>query len=202
MQNKLGTLFLLICFALVQHACNGSKVIASAGYCKNEKALDTINTLYNLLYAAKPFALEFNDKAFTDISVTIYTDSIKYIYQFKTTEKRMADSLRKYNLQADSVKQLISRMKLLHCTWINNLDYYETGIQKYFTNISIRSFVAVFPFISSRYFILAYFKEPQYYDTKGRLLAGKETAIVRQINNGIFHRLSDKIAYSVSEKFR
>jgi hypothetical protein len=186
----------------MQYSCSESKVIASADYQKNEKALDSIHQLYNSLYTQTPFSLEFNNKPFDDLSITIYTDSIKYIYQFRITDKRMEDTLQKYNVAIAGIKQLVNLMRKVHCTWITNLDYYENGIQKKLTYISIRSLIATFPFTTSKYFILTYFEQPQYYDNKGRLMAGKEMLKLRQINNEIFHRINDKLAYTVSEKFR
>jgi hypothetical protein len=202
MVNKLWLYILFICITLIQNSCVESRVIASADYHKNEKKIDSIHYLYNRLYAKKAFSLEFNNKPFNDLSIAIYTDSIKYIYQFKITEKRMEDTLRKYNVDVAGIKQLVTLMSSVHCTWINNLAYYDNGIEKKLTYISIRSLVATFPFTTSKYFILTYFEQPQYYDTRGRLLTGKEMRKLRQINNETFHRINDSLAYTISEKFR
>ncbi len=202
MVTKLWKGIFLICITIMQYSCSESKVIASANYQKNEKTLDSIHELYNSLYNQTPFSLEFNNKSFDDLYIAIYTDSIKYIYQFGITEKKMEDTLQKYNVAIAGIKQLVNLMRKVHCTWITNLDYYENGIQKKLTYISIRSLIATFPFTTSKYFILTYFEQPQYYDNKGRLMAGKEMLKLRQINNEIFHRINDKLAYTVSEKFR
>ncbi len=202
MVNKLWIGIFLIFIVLMQYACTEFKVIAAANYRKNEKTLESIHQLYNRLYAKKPFSLEFNNKPFNDLSIAIYTDSIKYIYQFEITEKRIEDTLRKYNVDITAIKQLIRQMRSVHCTWINNLVYYENGKEKKMTYISIRSLVATLPFTNSKYFILTYFEQPQYFDSEGRLLAGKEMRKLRQINNEIFYRINDKVAYTISEKFR
>lgn len=202
MLNKICQGLFLICIMLLLYSCNESKVIASADYPKNENTFNSIHHLYDSLYTKKPFSLEFNNKPFNDISIAIYTDSIIYIYRFKITEKRMEDTLQKYNVDIAGIKKLANLMRSVYCTWINNLGYFENGIEKKLTYISIRSMAPTFPFTTSKYFILTYFEQPQYFDSHGRLLAGKEFRKIRQINNEIFHRINDKVAYTVSDKFR
>lgn len=192
--------FLSLLFCIC--SCNESKIISSASYYKNEKTLDSIQHTYNSLYEQRPFSLEFTDKPFNDISVAIITDSIKYIYQFTITETRMADTLHKYHLNISGIKKLITQMKSIHCTWINNLAYYDNDRKKMLTYISLRPVTANLPFTNSKYFILTYFAQPQYFDSEGRLMAGKELRKLRQINNEIFRRINDKVCYTVSEKFR
>ncbi len=194
-------LFLFCCTFFIC-SCNESKIISSASYHKNEKTLDSIQHAYNILYGQRPFSLEFTDNRFNDVSIAIITDSIKYIYQFEVTENRLADSLQKYHLNITGIKHLITQMKSIHCTWINNLAYYENDKKKMLTYISLRPVMANLPFTNSKYFILTYFAQPQYFDSEGRLLAGKELRKLRQINNEIFRRINDKVCYTVSEKFR
>lgn len=195
-----GLFFFSLLFSIC--SCNESKIISSASYYKNEKTLDSIQHTYNSLYEQRPFSLEFTDKPFNDISVAIITDSIKYIYQFAITETRMADTLQKYHLNIGGIKKLITQMKSIHCTWINNLAYYDNDKKKMLTYISLRPVMANLPFTNSKYFILTYFAQPQYFDSEGRLMAGKELRKLRQINNEIFRRINDKVCYTVSEKFR
>lgn len=154
------------------------------------------------MYDQRPFWLEFTDKRFNDISIAIITDSIKYIYQFAITETHMADTLQKYHLNIAGIKELITKMKSIHCTWINNLAYYDNDKKKMLTYISLRPVMENLPFTNTKYFILTYFAQPQYFDGEGRLLAGRKLRKLRQINNEIFRRINDKVCYTVSEKFR
>lgn len=202
MVNKIWYGIFLFCSVLLIGACNVSKKISSAYYYNNEKTLDSIQQSYNTLYAQKPFSLEFTDKPFNNLSIAIITDSIKYIYQFEVTEKRMADTLQKYHLNIAGIKHLITQMKSIHCTWINNLAYYESEKKKMLTYISIRPVTANLPFTNSKYFILTYFAQPQYFDSEGRLLASRKLRKLRQINNEIFRRINNKVCYTISEKFR
>jgi hypothetical protein len=194
-------LFLLYSMLLFS-ACNVSKKISSAYYYNNESTLDSIHHSYNTLYTQKPFSLEFTDRTFNNLSIAIITDSIKYIYQFEVKEKRFADTLQKYHLNIAGIKTIITQMKSIHCTWINNLTYYENENKKMLTYISIRALTANLPFTNSKYFILTYFAQPQYFDNEGRLLAGRRLRKLRQINNEIFRRINDKVCYTISEKFR
>lgn len=195
-----GLFFFAVLFFIC--SCNESKIISSASYYKNEKTLDSIQHTYNTLNDKSPFWLEFTDKSFNDISIAIITDSIKYIYQFAITETRMADTLQKYHLNIAGIKKLITQMKSIHCTWINNLAYYDNDKKKMLTYISLRPVMENLPFTNTKYFILTYFAQPQYFDGEGRLLAGRKLRKLREINNEIFRRINDKVCYTVSEKFR
>lgn len=202
MFNKNCSRLFLFCSIFFIYSCNQSKILSAAAYHKNEKTLDSIQYAYNKLFTQMPFSLEFTDNLFNDISIGIITDSIKYIYQFEINEKRMTDTLQKYQLNIAGTKQLIMQMRSIHCTWINNLAYYENDTMKMLTFISLRPVIANLPFTNSKYFILTYFAQPQYFDSEGRLLAGKELRKLRQINNEIFRRINDKVCYTISEKFR
>jgi hypothetical protein len=202
MAIKIRYWLLLFYSFLILLSCNQSKKILSASYYNNQEKLDSIQLTYNQLYAQTPFSLEFNDKPMNDLSIAIITDSIKYIYQFDITEKRMTDTLEKFNLNTAGVNYLITQMKYVRCTWINNLTYYEKEKMKTLTYISLRPVTPGFTFTDSRYFILTYFQQPQYFDSEGRLLAGKELRKLRQINNEIFKRINDKVCYTISKKFR
>lgn len=202
MVNKIKLGLFLLCTVLLISSCNNSKKISSASYFRNEKKLDSIQQSYNTLYGHVPFSLEFTDNAFNEIAIGIATDSIKYIYQFGINEKRLSDTLQKYDLNITGVKHLITQMKSIHCTWINNLAYFENDKKKMLTYISLRPVMANLPFTNSKYFIITYFKQPQYFDSEGRLLAGRKLRKLRQINNETFRRINDKVCYTVSEKFR
>lgn len=202
MGNKILYHLLLFLNVLVIYSCNQSKKISSAAYYDYEKTIDSIQQTYNTLYAQRAFSLEFNDKPFNDVSIAIQTDSIKYIYQFEVTEERITDTLKKYKLNISGVTNLIRQMKSIHCTWLDNLVYYENEKKKTLTYVSLRPAGLNSSFSYGKYFIIAYFEESQYFDMEGRLLVGKEPQKMRKINDEIFRRINDKVCYTVSKKFR
>jgi len=200
MQVKGYILFLLV--TAVVCSCSTSKSVSTNYYQKHGPSLDNIETLYKGLYKQKPFSLQFTNKNFDEIALEIITDTIKYVYTFGVNESRLNDTLRKYGMNQKGTADLISRMKAVKCTWINNLDYNtETGMQS-LVFMSIRELSANLPFVPVKYYILAYFNKPQYYDKDGKLLTGRRLRKTSKINGDIFWRINDKVSYTVSTSFR
>jgi len=165
--------------------------------------LNSIETSYKIFYRQKPFALQFTDRTFKTVSIDIMTDSLKYVYVFGLNEKeRMNDTLLKYGLNLSGVRKLITEMKSIKCTWINNLDYYVDAKKRDMIFMSIRQKSLNLPFVSPKYYILAYFATPQYFDEQGRLLDGRKLRRLRKIHGDIFQRINDKVCYTVSKSFR
>jgi hypothetical protein len=195
-KNKITGIILVVCLL-----CSCATKNITTYYYQNKPVLDSIEKSYKDQYRSRRFTLEFTDKLFDHVSLEIWTDSIKYIYEFSTTEKRFTDTLLKYNLIDYKVNSLIRQMQSTHCTWVNNLDYY-TGSEKHsMIFISIRPRAINF-LARKKYYILAYFNAPQYYDKEGRLMVNRRLRRVRKINADVFHRISDKVAYSLSDRFR
>lgn len=170
-------------------------------YYQNKSVLDSVEQSYKEQYKHKHFTLEFTDKLFDHVSVEIWTDSIKYIYEFGTVEKRLKDTLVKYNLSIDGVNSLIRQMQSIHCTWVNNLDYYLDNAKHSMIFMSIRPRAINF-LARKKYYIITYFPVPQYYDNEGRLLVNRRLRRVRKINADVFHRITDNVAYTMSDRFR
>lgn len=183
-------------------SCASRKVFSTNYYTENEKALTSIETLYKKINQQRHFSVEFTDKSFQYISLEIITDSIKYIYEFKLDEPRLTDTLVKYKLPVDDVMNLVNQMSSIHCIWINNLDYYVNNQKRSLIFMSIRHVAIRLPFTSERYYILTFYSQPQYYDKEGRLLAGRQVRKLRRINDDVFRRVNDKVAYTISERFR
>jgi hypothetical protein len=202
MQNKSIHTILLLTAMLLISSCATRKTFSTNYYHENEKVLTVIEQSYKEIYAQKHFSLEFTDRSFNYISLEIITDSIKYIYEFGTSEPRLQDTLTKYGLPVKGVTDLISQMRSIRCLWINNLDYY-TGTQKNsLVFMSIRNVAIHLPFTYEKYYILTFYPQPQYFDSEGRLLAGRRLRKLRKINDDTFRRINDKVAYTISERFR
>jgi hypothetical protein len=193
---------LLLVFVTVLCSCGTPRSISTKYYERHEPELDKIEVMYKELYKLKPFSLQFTNKKFDEVAIEIMTDSIKYVYTVGINEPRLNDTLRKYGMNVKGTADLIRRMKSIKCTWINNLDYNsETGIQS-LVFMSIRQVSANLPFVPPKYYILAYFNKPQYYDSEGRLLTGRRLRKTSKINGDVFWRINDKVSYTVSSSFR
>lgn len=182
-------------------SCSAKK-ISSDFYFQHQTVLEEIEHSYKKLYLQKPFTLAFTDKEFRTVSLEIITDTLSYIYDFEVHEPRLNDSLRKYRLNVNGVNHLIDMMVGIRCTWVNNFDYYVDEQKRTLILISIKP-VGVQPILSyKKYYILTFFSQPQHFDEKGRLLDKRRLRRLRKINGEVFHRINDKVCYTISGQFR
>ncbi|MEO5942557.1 MAG: hypothetical protein ABIP30_12120 [Ferruginibacter sp.] len=184
-------------------ACTG-KNISGNYYVKHKPALDSIERSYKKLYREKPFTLAFTDKSFNTVSLEIITDSMSYIYEFDAAEQRLADTLNKFNFQTTEIETLVKTMQRIKCTWLNNFDYYVNDKQHRLIFMSIKPFGFRYPFMPVKYYILAFFFEPQNFDDKGRLLDREGRKRLRKINDAVFRKIekSNRVCYTIGEKYR
>jgi hypothetical protein len=202
MKKNSTRFLLLLCVAAMLGSCASRKVFSTNYYKEHEKTLTSIEELYKRINQQRHFSVEFTDKSFEYISLEIITDSIKYIYEFNIKESRLQDTLSKYHLPVAGVMELVNQMSSIHCIWINNLDYYVNNQKRSLVFMSVRHVAIRLPFTSEKYYILTFYSQPQYFDSEGRLLASRQVRKLRKINDDVFRRVNDKVAYTVSERFR
>lgn len=169
---------------------------------KNKTVLDDLQKDYAAEYSKRPFSLEYSDKSFNNISIEIITDSIKYIYGFNIKQTVLNDTLNKYKIRPEAIDHLLKDMKSINCIWLNKLDYYVDGKKNLLVFMSIREKRFHFPLAKRRYYILSYFEQHQYFDKNGKLLNKRRQKAVRKIHGDVFKRITDKVAYTVSDRFR
>jgi hypothetical protein len=171
-------------------------------YKQNETAITAIESNYSNIYKKKPLVIAFADNAFQYVTVEMKTDSMRYVYEFKVAEKRLADTLQKFGYDTQSVLKLIRDMQLIKCTWVNKLDYYVDDKKQYLIFLSIRPKAFDVMFSGKKYYTLTFYSQPQYYDAEGRLLDKRNRKRLRKINNEVFWRINSKVCYTVSDRFR
>jgi len=193
---------IISCLLCILSSCSPSRNFPARYYEQFEKELTSIERLYGGIHSAKPLSAAFTDKEFNNISLEIKTDSLRYVYEFNIQDTAMKDSLYKYGYDTSAVLQLLLKMKQIKCTWINTLDYYVDRQKKLLTFMSIRNKALRVPFAPEKYFILTFYEQPQYYDADGILLDKRNVRRIRRVNNEIFHRITDKVCYTLSAKFR
>ena len=193
----------ILCFALAAlfFSCS-PKNISTKYYHENQKVLDKIEETYKALAPGHPFNIAFTSRDFKTVAVEIITDTLSYIYDFGVDEPRLADTLIAYHLNAPKVIKLIQQMQEIRCAWVNNYDYYVDGKKNVLVFMSIKPVALKAPFAEAKYYILTYFQQPQYFDSEGRLLDKKALRRLRKINGEVFHRINDKVCYTISKKFR
>lgn len=187
---------------IVQLFSCSAKKITSDFYYQHQTVLEQIEQSYKKLYAQKPFNLAFTDKEFRTVSLEIITDTLSYIYDFAVHDPRFNDSLRKYHMNPEGVDHLVDLMVGIHCTWVNNFDYYVDEQKRTLILISIKP-VTFHPILTyKKYYILTFFSQPQHFDAQGRLLDKRKLRRLRKINGEIFMRINDKVCYTISGQFR
>jgi hypothetical protein len=171
-------------------------------YKQNEASIIGIESNYSNIYNQKPLVIAFTDNAFQYVTVEMKTDSMRYVYEFKVTEKRLADTLNKFGFDVNAVLKLIKDMQQIKCTWINRLEYYvdEKKLNLIFLSIRPKAFDVMFS--GKKYYTLTFYSQPQYYDSEGRLLDKRNRKRLRKINNEVFWRINSKVCYTVSDRFR
>lgn len=198
----------LICYTMLffgagaMLSCSYSRKFTKNYYSGNEATLQSIREKYRMLYERNPFSLELKDKQLNRIGMEIHTDSIKYIYTFRTDEPYLLDTLYKYNYDVKAISELINDMQKAHCTWITYLDYYEKRRKKFLVFLSIRNKKLDAFLQPEKYFTLAFFDEPQISDEKGRLMDREYPDRARKINSSTFRRINDRVFYALSKQFR
>ncbi len=195
-------LYQILFAAVIFWGCNSTQKIVTTYYAENEQVLNNIEQSFKTLYRQRPFSIEFTDRSFNFFSIEIMTDSLKYIYEFGINEKRIKDTLLKYALNEEGILDIITQMRSIQCTWINNLDYYVDQEKHSLVFISMRPVELSKPFTNKKYYIITYFSQPQYFDNEGKLLVKKQMKRTRKINGEIFWRINDKVCYTISARFR
>lgn len=200
--DHITIILLLLALSSLLSACSYSRRFSNSYYKENDSLFQSIHQRFVQLHRQRPFSLAVEDKNFQEIGLEIITDTIKYVYHFHMDEPRLIDTLSKYRFDTKGMSALINDMLQLHCTWITNLDYYETRQRKFLVFISVRhKKLKSFP-RSEKYFTLAFFDQPQPYDNHGRLIDKQDGKSLHRINAGLFRRIDDKICYSLSANFR
>lgn len=202
MAGKLKQIMVMILASALLFSCVSRKVFSTHYYTENEKALTEIEQQFRELARHKKFSIAFTDRAFNFISLELHTDSIRYIYSFDIREQRLQDTLFKYGLPVTGMMELIYTMRSIQCIWIDDFTYYSNNQPHSLVFMSIRHIAFHLPFQNEKYYILTFFAQPQYFDSEGRLLANRQVRKLRRINDDIFRRVNDKVAYTISERFR
>ena len=194
-------IILLPAVALLMCSCS-TRIVSNNYYQEHKGTVDSIESRYEKLNAMRPFSLAFTDKKLTIVSLQMVSDTLTKIYEFNFNEKRLADTLLQYKYDTTGVFYLIRKMQLTKVTWINSFDYYINDQPRQLIILSIKPKTIRYLFSPPKYIALAYFRTPQSFDEKGRLLDSRRTKLVRKIKGQVFYRITDRICYTIMEKYR
>ena len=196
--------YIVLLISLWLASCTVSKIYPIQFYEQHKGVLHETERLYKQVTLNKSLAVAFNDLEFTNITLELKTDTVRYIYDFTFGEQRINDSLHKFGYDTSRVASIIKNMRVLRSTWINTLEYQVSGRNERLVFISapVKQF-SLFPLLQKRkYYLFHFYSQPQYYDEQGRLLQKKQLRQLREINNETFRRINDKVCYTISDKFR
>jgi hypothetical protein len=194
-------LLLLLNLSALLASCS-TKIVSNNYYQEHKGTVDSIERRYERLNAIKPFSLAFTDKKLNIVSIEMISDTLTRIYEFNINEKRLADTLLKYDYDTTGIYYLISKMQMTKVTWINTFDYYINDQPQQLIILSIKPKTIRYIFSPPKYIALAYFRTPQSFDEKGRLLDSRRTKVLRKIKGQTFYRITDRICYTIMEKYR
>lgn len=192
---------ILITYSLLTTSCS-TKIISTNIYQEHKENLDNIERRYEKLNPTNHFSLAFTDKKFSIVSLEMITDTLTRIYEFNVTEKRLADTLIKFNYDTAGIYYLIKKMQQSKVTWINSFDYYVNDQPQQLIILSVKPVTIRYIFSPPKYVALAYFRTNQSFDEKGRLLDNRRTKQVRKIKDQVFYRITDRICYTITDKYR
>ena len=192
---------ILISYWLLTTSCS-TKIISTNIYQEHKENLDNIERRYEKLNPTNHFSLAFTDKKFSIVSLEMITDTLTRIYEFNVTEKRLADTLIKFNYDTAGIFYLIKKMQQSKVTWINSFDYYVNDQPQQLIILSIKPVTIRYIFSPPKYVALAYFRTNQSFDEKGRLLDNRRTKQVRKIKDQVFYKITDRICYTITDKYR
>ena len=192
---------ILISYWLLTTSCS-TKIISTNIYQEHKENLDNIERRYEKLNPTNHFSLAFTDKKFSILSLEMITDTLTRIYEFNVTEKRLADTLIKFNYDTAGIYYLIKKMQQSKVTWVNSFDYYVNDQPQQLIILSIKPVTIRYIFSPPKYVALAYFRTNQSFDEKGRLLDNRRTKQVRKIKDQVFYRITDRICYTITDKYR
>ena len=198
----IGNLFTVLITCLLLTASCSTKIISNNYYQEKKGTVDSIESRYEKLNARKPFAIAFTDKKLNIISLEMISDSLTRIYEFNLGEQRLGDTLLKFNYDTAGIYYLISKMQQTKVTWINSVDYYVNDQPQQLIYLSIKPVTIRYLFSPPKYIALGYFRTAQSFDEKGRLLDNRRTKEVRKIKGQVFYKLTDRICYTVTDKYR
>ena len=192
---------ILVSYWLLTTSCS-TKIISTNIYQEHKENLDNIERRYEKLNPTNHFSLAFTDKKFSIVSLEMITDTLTRIYEFNVTEKRLVDTLIKFNYDTAGIYYLIKKMQQSKVTWINSFDYYINDQPQQLIILSIKPVTIRYIFSPPKYVALAYFRTNQSFDEKGRLLDNRRTKQVRKIKDQVFYKITDRICYTITDKYR
>ncbi len=182
-------------------SCSSGKELTPGYYKQNEPRLISIKDRFKKIHRLHPFSLEVKDKDFSTIGLEIITDTIRYVYSFNLAEHHLTDTLQAYRFNVQEMTSLINDMRKIHCTWITNLDYYENRQEKYMVFLSLRNKETATS-RREKYFTIVFFDQPQYFDSKGRLLDKEKSRNIKKINGQTFYKINERVCFTLSGSFR
>lgn len=194
-------LLYIIIVSMVAASCSSSRELTADYYRQNEATLVSIKDRFKQMHRLHPFSFEVRDKDFSEVGIEIITDSIRYIYHFQPGENNLADTLQAYRFNVAEMLTLFSDMKQMRCTWITNLDYYERGQEKFMVFLSLRH-NKLGSNRKEKYFTVAFFDQPQFFDIKGRLLNKEKSRTIMKINGQVFYKINNRVCFTLSGTFR
>ena len=125
MTRLIKTLSTWILIIAIVYGCRTPEKLNKKYYRLHKTELEQINAAYNQLFSIQPFILNFTDAGFKRYSVEISTDSIRYVYNTSILQLPLADSISRFGLDSNKVKNLGEMMFRSKCICVAHHSFYS-----------------------------------------------------------------------------
>ena len=186
-----ANIIMLIHFlALTSCAVNSTRKSASY-YETNADQITEIRKNYESLYSHQPFSVGFTDKSFKYYVMEVTTDTLRYIYNTEQSEKKLLETIQRFQYDTAQLRQLARKMKEIKCLWLDKSSFYLDGVKESVTFLSFKSVTVDKPFVENKYYVLIFLNhELRDAETKAR------------VKKGELVRITDLVYFMIGNRFR
>lgn len=164
----------------------------SAGYYySNQDVINEIRAYYDSLYAQKPLTIGFTDKSFKYYVMEVATDTVRYVYNTEKSERRLYETITKFDYDTSLLRKLSIKMKEIKCLWLDKSSFYIDEKKETVTFLSFKSVAIDKPFVENKYYILLFLPHPI-----------KHTEVKARAKKGQIVRINDLVYFAIGNRFR
>lgn len=180
--------YLFLIFLLGSCMVNNQRKTANY-YFKNQVKIEALLNTYENLYQKQPFALGFSDRRFNYYTLQLYTDTVRYIYNTKTSRQNIFDEIIKTPISNKEFLDIAQQIKDVRCLWIDKYDYYIQGEKHIATFMSFKSVLFKRSFEENKYYVLVFLNRELPLNDDNEVLKRYR---MTKIKDGVYFGIRDK----------
>lgn len=184
----------IICCILVAFlaSCASTSTRKTADYYRqNEQAIKEIRKLYDTLYRQQPFASGFTDKSCKYYVLQVMTDTLRYIFDTEHNERKLYETVLRFQYDTAMLRQLAMKMKTLKCLWLARAPVYSETKSDTVEYLSFKSVSVDKPFEENKYYVLIFLDH--------QIVSPEAEARVRK---GDLVKIDELVYFTIGSKYR